>query len=176
MKRHDGSPERGAAMPRIDQAIPARQSWSGIVRRGETLRLVDRHGQQAIDTLFYNADDYGERYSAQDNLRVQGFAYVTVGTRLLPNEGRVMLCVTADDCGRHDGGDGSRDGRALRHFRLPAGQQSLQRVSAGAGAGADFFCWSALNDLSCNDGGSIAGHARPAETAWNGRRVWPKSN
>ena len=72
------------------------------MRRGETLRLVDTHGQQAIDTLFYNADDYGERYSAQDTLRHQGSAYVTVGTRLISNEGRVMLRVVADDCGRHD--------------------------------------------------------------------------
>ena len=99
---HDGSPQRGPATPRTDQAIPARQPWSGIVRRGETLRLVDTHGQQAIDTLFYNADDFGERYSAQDTLRRQGSAYVTLGTLLLSNEGRVMLRVTADDCGRHD--------------------------------------------------------------------------
>jgi len=102
MTQFDGSPQRGAALPRIDYAIPARQPWSGIVRRGETLRLVDTHGQQAIDTLFYNADDYGERYSAQDTLRHQGSAYVTVGTRLVSNEGRVMLRVVADDCGRHD--------------------------------------------------------------------------
>ncbi len=102
MTQFDGSPQRGAALPRIDHAIPARQPWSGIVCRGETLRLVDTHGQQAIDTLFYNADDHGERYSAQDTLRHQGSAYVTVGTRLISNEGRVMLRVVADDCGRHD--------------------------------------------------------------------------
>jgi len=102
MTQFDGSPQRGAALPRVDRAIPARQPWSGIVRRGETLRLVDTQGQQAIDTLFYNANDYGERYSAQDTLRHQGSAYVTVGTRLISNEGRVMLRVVADDCGRHD--------------------------------------------------------------------------
>ena len=102
MTQLDGSPQRGPATPRLDHAIPARQPWSGIVRRGETLRLVDTHGQQAIDTLFYNACDHGERYSAQDTLRHQGAAYVTVGTRLVSNEGRVMLRVVADDCGRHD--------------------------------------------------------------------------
>ena len=99
---HDGSPHRGPALPRLDHEIPARQPWSGLVRRGETLRLIDTHGQQAIDTLFYNADDYAERYSAQDTLRAQGSAYVSLGTRLLSNEGRVMLTVTADPCGRHD--------------------------------------------------------------------------
>ncbi len=98
----DGSPHHGPARPRIDHEIPARQPWSGIVRAGERLRLVDIHGQQAIDTLFYNAHDHAERYSAQDTLRRQGSAYVKTGTRIMSNEGRVMLTVTADDCGRHD--------------------------------------------------------------------------
>ena len=61
----DGSPHHGPAGPRIDHEIPARQPWSGIIRAGERLRLVDTHGQQAIDTLFYNAHDYSDRYSAQ---------------------------------------------------------------------------------------------------------------
>ena len=98
----DGSPRRGPARPRIDHETPARQPWSGIIQAGERLRLVDTHGQQAIDTLFYNAHDHAERYSAQDTLRCQGAAYVTTGTRIMSNEGRVMLTVTADDCGRHD--------------------------------------------------------------------------
>lgn len=98
----DGSPHHGPARPRIDHEIPARQPWSGIIRAGERLRLVDTHGQQAIDTLFYNAHDHAERYSAQDTLRCQGSAYVTTGTRIMSNEGRAMLTVTADDCGRHD--------------------------------------------------------------------------
>ena len=37
---------------------PARQPWSGLVRKGQRLRIIDSHGQQAIDTLFYNAADY----------------------------------------------------------------------------------------------------------------------
>lgn len=98
----DGSPFRGPAAPRLDHEIPARQAWSGVVRRGETLRLIDTYGQQAIDTLFYNAQDHAERYSAQDTLRGQNSAYVTVGTRILSNEGRTMLTVTVDPCGRHD--------------------------------------------------------------------------
>ena len=102
MTQFDGSPRLDAPTPRIDHEIPARQPWSGLVRRGERLRLIDTHGQQAIDALFYNAADHGERYSAQDTLRRQGSAYVTLGTLVMSNEGRVMLAVTADDCGRHD--------------------------------------------------------------------------
>ena len=82
--------------------IPARAPWSGIIRKGQTLRIEDSYGQQAIDTLFYNADDHGERYSSQDTLRAQGAAYVTTGTAIMSNLGRVMLRVTADSAGRHD--------------------------------------------------------------------------
>ena len=82
--------------------VPAQAPWSGLVRKGETIRIVDSFGQQAVDTLFYSAADHSERYSAQDTLRVQGSAYVGVSTRLISNEGNVMATVVADSCGRHD--------------------------------------------------------------------------
>lgn len=85
-----------------DVEIPATKPWSGIVRKNQILRIVDTHGQQAVDTLFYRADDFGERYSAQDTLRAQGSAYIVAGTPLISNEGRVMLDVIADSCGGHD--------------------------------------------------------------------------
>ena len=87
---------------RADHLVPAEAPWSGLVRRGETIRIVDLYGQQAVDTLFYRADDTSERYSAQDTVRHQGSAYVTTGTQILSNEGNVLLVVTADSCGRHD--------------------------------------------------------------------------
>ncbi|UIJ84220.1 urea amidolyase associated protein UAAP2 [Rhizobium leguminosarum] len=82
--------------------IPAEAPWSGIVRKGQTIRIEDSYGQQAIDTLFYRADDFGERYSNQDTMRAQGGAYVGTGTKIISNEGNVMLVMTADSCGRHD--------------------------------------------------------------------------
>lgn len=100
--RLDGSPRITSTLPRLDHLVPARAPWSGFIRKGETLRLIDLEGQQAIDTLFYRADDFAERYSAQDTLRAQDSAYLGAGTRLLSNEGRVMLTITADTCGHHD--------------------------------------------------------------------------
>jgi len=85
-----------------DEAIPAGAPWSAFIRKGQRLRIVDTHGQQAVDTLFYRADDTQERYSGQDTLRAQGSAYVGVGTRIMSNEGRTMLRVVADSCGLHD--------------------------------------------------------------------------
>ncbi|MBX9710238.1 MAG: DUF1989 domain-containing protein [Xanthobacteraceae bacterium] len=86
----------------LDVEIPARAPWSAIVKKGQTLRIVDTHGQQAVDTLLYNAHDLQERYSGQDTLRAQGSAYIGLGTQLISNEGRVMARVTADSCGSHD--------------------------------------------------------------------------
>lgn len=82
--------------------VAAEKPWSGVVRKGQTIRIIDSEGQQAVDTLFYKADDFGERYSGQDTLRVNGNAYVGLGTKVVSNEGNVMLTVTADNCGRHD--------------------------------------------------------------------------
>ncbi|MBY5793739.1 DUF1989 domain-containing protein [Rhizobium leguminosarum bv. viciae] len=85
-----------------DHFIPAEAPWSGIVRKGQTIRIEDSYGQQAIDTLFYRADDFAERYSNQDTMRAQGGAYIGTGTMIISNEGNVMLVMTADSCGRHD--------------------------------------------------------------------------
>ena len=82
--------------------IRAERPWSRIIKKGQTLRIIDSEGQQAVDALLYNADDTAERYSAQDTLRVQGSAYVVLGTRLISNMGRTMARITADTCGRHD--------------------------------------------------------------------------
>jgi urea carboxylase-associated protein 1 len=85
-----------------DHFVAAEMPFSTVVRKGQTLRIEDSYGQQAIDTMFYNAGDFSERYSNQDTMREQGAAYITTGTRIISNEGRLMLTMTADSCGRHD--------------------------------------------------------------------------
>src|SRR5258706_16451670 len=105
---------RTAISPRLadkavyDQIIPARSPWSGIVRKAQVLRIVDLEGQQAVDTLFYSADDFGERYCAQATLAGQGSAYIGLGTPVLSTRGRVMLTMTADTVGEHDTSAGAR--------------------------------------------------------------------
>ncbi len=103
------APSRFFAAPALDAAaavydflIPANKPWSRVVRKGQILRIIDLEGQQAVDTLFYNAQDTSERYSAQDTIQAQNAPYVSTGTRLISNMGRVMATVVADTCGRHD--------------------------------------------------------------------------
>ena len=85
-----------------DYTIPAGEPWLYEVKKGQTLRILDLQGNQAVDTLFYNAHDPAERYSAQDTIQAQGSIYLTAGSRLLSTAGKLMLTITADTCGRHD--------------------------------------------------------------------------
>ena len=99
---HVESASRDASTAIHVHDIPAERPWSYVLKKGQTLRIIDSQGQQAVDALLYCAADPTERYSAQDTLRTQGSAYVDVGTRLISNRGRVMARITADTCGRHD--------------------------------------------------------------------------
>ncbi|MEO7934374.1 MAG: urea amidolyase associated protein UAAP2 [Chthoniobacterales bacterium] len=85
-----------------DFTLLAGDPWLFEIKRGQTLRIFDLEGNQAADTLFYNARDQADRYSAQDTIREQGALYLTTGTQLISTRGNVLLTITADTCGRHD--------------------------------------------------------------------------
>jgi urea carboxylase-associated protein 1 len=101
----------------LDETVAARAPWSAVVRRGQTLTIVDLHGNQAVDCLLYNAADTAERYSAPDTLAAQGGIFLTTGSVLLSSEGRPLMTVVADEVGRHDtvGGACSRESNTLRY-------------------------------------------------------------
>lgn len=105
------------ALATTDVVIPAGEPWIGSVARGAMLRIVDLEGNQAVDTLFYNAHDPEERYSAPDTLRAQRNLYLTTGSRLLSNLGTPMLTIVEDTCGRHDtlGGACSAESNTVRY-------------------------------------------------------------
>src|SRR6188768_647832 len=86
----------------FDTVLGSGLGFSHILKRGETFRIVDLEGNQAVDTLFYDAKNPVERYSAVDTIRSQGGIYLSSGSPLISTEGRVMLRITADTCGRHD--------------------------------------------------------------------------
>jgi len=82
--------------------VKAGDSWIREIKRGQRIRIVDLEGNQAVDTLFYNARDYSDRYSFQNTIRSQANIYLTTGSRLISTDGRVLLTIVADTCGRHD--------------------------------------------------------------------------
>jgi uncharacterized protein len=99
------------------QTIPAGAYWMHVVKAGETLRLVDVEGNQAADTLFFNADNPSERYSATDTMREQRNVYIGTGTVIRSDLCRPMLTVTADTVGRHDtlGGACATESNTVRY-------------------------------------------------------------
>ena len=99
------------------EIIPAGDYFMKVVKTGQTFRILDLEGNQAADTLFYNADDPSERYSAMDTIREQGNVYLTAGTKLLSNENNIMLQIVADTCGRHDtvGGACATESNTVRY-------------------------------------------------------------
>ena len=86
----------------IEEVVPAKSSWSGIVKKGQRLKLTDLEGQQAVDFLCYNNNDRSDRYSATNSVKVQGNVYVGLGSLLYSDSGIPLLEVVEDTIGRHD--------------------------------------------------------------------------
>jgi urea carboxylase-associated protein 1 len=97
--------------------VPAGDYYMKVLKKGQTLRILDLEGNQAADTLFYSAADPSERYSAIDTIREQGNVYLTAGTKILSDLGNVMLEIVADTCGRHDtlGGACATESNTVRY-------------------------------------------------------------
>ncbi len=86
----------------LDVTVPARAPWSGVVRKGETLRLVDLEGQQAVDFICFNADDKTETYDSTVTARLATRPYVQKGDIIYSNLARPMFKVEEDLVGYHD--------------------------------------------------------------------------
>jgi uncharacterized protein len=74
-------------------------------------------GNQAADTLFFNAADVAERYSAVDTIREQRNVYLSCGSKLLSTAGNLMAEIVADTVGRHDtlGGACAAESNTVRY-------------------------------------------------------------
>jgi len=99
------------------KVISAGDHWMHKIKKGQTFRILDLEGNQAADTLFYNAHDTSDRYSASDTIQRQQKLYITTGTTLYSVNGTALLTVSADTCGRHDtlGGACSRESNTMRY-------------------------------------------------------------
>ncbi|MEP7222770.1 MAG: urea amidolyase associated protein UAAP2 [Novosphingobium sp.] len=100
-----------------DEVVPALAPWLHRVKAGQTLRIVDLEGNQAVDFLAYAAGDDAERYSAQDTIAAQANLFLRTGSVLLSNEGRPMMTITGTSVAYHDtiGGACSCESNTLRY-------------------------------------------------------------
>jgi uncharacterized protein len=106
-----------------NQTILAGNGWSYVLEAGQVLRITDLKGNQAADTLFYDADHPSDHYSAVNTIQRQGNIYLSTGSVLVTESGKELVKIVADTCGRHDtlGGACSAQSNTVRyaHETLP---------------------------------------------------------
>ncbi|MDV6299213.1 urea carboxylase-associated family protein [Dietzia maris] len=100
-----------------DETVAARAAWSHVLEAGQTLTIVDLEGNQAVDTLFYDAHDPARRYSAPATVAAQGSIFLATGSVLRDDAGEPLVTITADEVGNHDtlGGACSQESNTLRY-------------------------------------------------------------
>jgi urea carboxylase-associated protein 1 len=132
------------------QIVRAGDYWSREIKAGQIFRIVDLEGNQAADTLFYDAKNPENRYSASDTIRQQRALYLSTGTQLMSTEGDILLTIVADTCGRHDtlGGACSRESNVMRYAfekeYMHACRDSFIRGAQECG------CHLGKRDITCN--------------------------
>src|ERR1700675_2259266 len=87
-----------------DEVVAACAPWSAVVKAGQHLQIIDLHGNQAVDSLFYgvypNLDggsqavvDPAKPYSAQATVAAQGNIFLTVGSVLRAADGSPLMTI-----------------------------------------------------------------------------------
>jgi uncharacterized protein len=105
----------------LDEIVGARAPWSAVLPAGHSLEIIDLHGNQAVDTLFWGmagaAVDRTKRYSAQTTVAAQRNIFLTTGSTLRATDGSPLVTLVADDVGNHDtlAGACSKESNTLRY-------------------------------------------------------------
>jgi uncharacterized protein len=99
--------------------IGAGDGYMLALKKGQVLRIVDVEGNQAADSMFFDADNPQDHYSATATIAGQGNIYLSTGTVLRTESGKPLLTIVADTCGQHDtlGGSCSAQSNTIRYSR-----------------------------------------------------------
>lgn len=100
-----------------DRVIPPGSHWARAVRKGQTVRIIDLEGRQAVDFLCYNAARPEERYNAADTMKLAASIFLSKGMSLYSGLGNKLFTIVEDTCGYHDtiGGCCSSEINELRY-------------------------------------------------------------
>ncbi len=109
MSSSSDSHTRGTTEPSLpdqpllwQEALAGGAHWSGVLRRGTTLRITALEGGANVAAMLYNYECLLERYNMADTLKAQHTAYLTAGCVCYSDMGRVLCSITTDSCGWHD--------------------------------------------------------------------------
>jgi urea carboxylase-associated protein 1 len=106
-----------------DVVIEPGSPWGRELSKGQHLRIIDLHGQQAVDFLCYDAKDRSDRYNAANTMKMGSNIFLKKGSVLWSDRGREMMRILEDTCGFHDtiGGCCSAEMNLLRYEQTGPG-------------------------------------------------------
>jgi urea carboxylase-associated protein 1 len=84
------------------ETVAAKRPWSARLEAGQTLKLIDTMGQQAIDFLCYSAELPLDRINIPNTIKLNKSLYITKGSKIYSDHARAMMSVLDDTCGYHD--------------------------------------------------------------------------
>ena len=140
-----------------DDLVAPGAPWSGIVRLGEVLSIVDLQGRQGVDFLCYNAADTGERHHAPNTVKKSATLRLTKGHVLYSDRARPLFTIIGDTCGFHDtiAGCCSESSNAMLYgvTGMPGCRENFLKALAPHGLGwrdivsnVNFFCHVPVSD------------------------------
>jgi urea carboxylase-associated protein 1 len=95
----------GTTLPRPairDEIVPAKGVTAFEMHRGQTVRIEDVEGQQAIDLICYNLGNLAEKFWAAHTAKINGTIYITTGHVLYSDQAGPMMTVIEDTVGVND--------------------------------------------------------------------------
>tara|TARA_Y100001934_G_C12193343_1_gene697533 strand:- start:53 stop:646 length:594 start_codon:yes stop_codon:yes gene_type:complete len=83
--------------------VPARKGRAQLLSKGESIRVINTHGSQVVDTWGFNADDLSEFMSMEHTRSTIDKMMPDIGEAFLTNKRRPILTITHDTTpGVHD--------------------------------------------------------------------------
>ena len=80
-------------------AIPARRGKASLVARGQSVRVINTHGQQVVDTWAFRRGDLTEFMSMEHSRTSLGRIIPAVGQSMVTNRRRPILTLAGDTSG-----------------------------------------------------------------------------
>jgi uncharacterized protein len=84
------------------ERMPGGLHWSGLLRRGNSLRLTALGSGANVSALFYNFEERSERFNMPDTLKIQSTAFLRKGLVCYSDMGRVLCSITDSNVDWHD--------------------------------------------------------------------------
>jgi len=86
-------------MSQTPMTIPARRGKAAFVMPGQTVTVINTHGEQVVDTWAFNRHDMTEFMSMEHSRATMQHLMPRVGDHLLTNKRRPILTVVEDTAG-----------------------------------------------------------------------------